>query len=117
MGDMGLVLEALSTSSRTVETFIFSIQITTSETEVLPCKISVTKAAFLLAVQRLKSSSTITPTKFSSRKYDLSRKSVGHYMIALVRTRPYLGRDARYPSREGAELTAQLLERVMKAPG
>jgi hypothetical protein len=32
-----------------------------------------------LAVQRLKSSSTITLTKFSFRKYDLSKNSVGHY--------------------------------------
>lgn len=51
----------------------------TSAIKVLSWMISIIRAAFPLAVQRLKYSSKITLTGCSFLKYDLCRKSVGHY--------------------------------------
>jgi hypothetical protein len=47
-------------------------------------QMSDTSAAFLLAVKRFKYSSTITLTRFYFVRYDLSRKSVGQYILGLV---------------------------------
>jgi nicotinic acid mononucleotide adenylyltransferase len=69
---------------------------------------SITRAAFLLAVQRLKSSSTITLTRFSFVKYDLCRKSVGQYREWLIH-QVDLAVCAR-PGAEGSKVSKTLTE-------